>query len=114
VLALKKGWPTKNSSRPCGIRRYRATIDFRAACRLNSTLGTNESDRANFAVFAVALLASSVLAGWLHYFWYALLINDRTFKVYLELISAGTLMNWFFYFIYFFAIGFLLSLTLVT
>jgi hypothetical protein len=68
----------------------------------------------NFAVFAVALLASSVLAGWLHYFWYALLINDRTFKVYLELISAGTLMNWFFYFIYFFAIGFLLSLTLVT
>jgi hypothetical protein len=31
--------PTINSSRPCGIRRYRATIGFRAACRLNSTLG---------------------------------------------------------------------------
>jgi hypothetical protein len=31
--------PTKISSRPCGIRRYRATIGSRAACRLNSTLG---------------------------------------------------------------------------
>ena len=30
--------PTINCSRPCGIRRYRATIGFRAACRLNSTL----------------------------------------------------------------------------
>ena len=29
---------TRHSSRPCGIRRYRATIGFRAACRLNSTL----------------------------------------------------------------------------
>ena len=68
----------------------------------------------NFAVFAVALLASSVLAGSLNYFWHALLINDRTFTVYLELISVATLMNWFFYFIYFFATGFLLSLALVT
>ena len=30
--------PTINCSRPCGIWRYRATIGFRAACRLNSTL----------------------------------------------------------------------------
>ena len=31
--------PTINCSRPCGIRRYRAIIGFRAACRLNLSLG---------------------------------------------------------------------------
>jgi hypothetical protein len=35
--------PTKNSSRPCGIRRYRAIIVSRAACRLNSTLGLSST-----------------------------------------------------------------------
>lgn len=68
----------------------------------------------NFICFAIALFASWLFAGWLSYVWSALFINDRTFTVYWELIAVGTLLNWFFYFIYFCATGLLLAYAIVS
>ena len=68
----------------------------------------------NFACLAVAVLASWLLASWLRFGWSELFINDRAFTLYWGLISVGTLMNWLFYLIFFFALGALLAPMLVS
>ena len=68
----------------------------------------------NFACLAVAVLASWLLASWLLFGWWELFINDRAFTLYWGLISVGTLMNWLFYLIFFFALGALLAPMLVS
>ena len=63
----------------------------------------------NFACLVVAVVLNLFLANWLHIAWCEALINNRIFTVYGALISAGDLLSWLFYVVFFFASGLLLA-----
>ena len=63
----------------------------------------------NVVCLVVAVAVCFVLANWLHIGWAEALINNRTFIVYVDLISVGSLLSWLFYFVFFFTGGLLLA-----
>jgi len=68
----------------------------------------------NLVCLAIALFLSWVLAPVLSVVWSEAFINDRTFHVYWQVISVGTLLRWLFLVLFFFASGLILASTVVS